>query len=68
MAYFALFCFFDFCKTTFLKTALLPRAAFVRLVEKFVTISFISETIPLSSWPKPEHIFSYVRLRSTSSL
>ena len=52
--------FFDFCKTAFLETALLPRAAFLRFVEKFVTISFISETIPLSSWPKPEHMFSFV--------
>jgi hypothetical protein len=43
MAYFVLFCFFYFCKTTFSETAPLPRAAFLRFVEKFVTISFISE-------------------------
>jgi hypothetical protein len=50
----------SFCKTAFVETALLPRAAFRRFVEKFVTISFISETIPLSSWPKHEHMFSFV--------
>jgi hypothetical protein len=32
----------------------------LRFVEKIVAISFISETIPLSSWPKPEHMFSFV--------
>jgi hypothetical protein len=30
--------FFHFCKTIFLETPLLPRTAFLRFVEKFVTI------------------------------
>jgi hypothetical protein len=38
------FFFFHFCKTIFLETPLLPRTAFLRFVEKFVTISFKSET------------------------